>query len=164
MDAIQTTRGSKMVRSVRGSNSTERASRDEILALFKRRHEALDSLDAPALAMQYTEDCTVESPVAGVIHGRPGVERVYRAWFEAFLDMETEPQQLLIDGEHAVEVLQVEGTHIGEFMRLPASGKRFHFSAVCVFNFKGLLIERERRIYDFTGLLVQLGVLRTKPA
>jgi hypothetical protein len=26
------------------------------------------------------------------------------------------------------------------------------------------LIEHERRIYDFTGLLVQLGVLRAKPA
>jgi hypothetical protein len=26
------------------------------------------------------------------------------------------------------------------------------------------LIARERRIYDFTGLLVQLGVLRAKPA
>jgi hypothetical protein len=26
------------------------------------------------------------------------------------------------------------------------------------------LIEHERRIYDFTGLLVQIGVLRAKPA
>jgi hypothetical protein len=57
-----------MVRSVRGSNSTERASRDEILALFEQRHEALDSLDAPALAMRYTEDFKGSSDRAGTPH------------------------------------------------------------------------------------------------
>jgi steroid delta-isomerase-like uncharacterized protein len=145
------------------SNSTESATRAEILALFKQRQEALDSLDAAGLAMQYTEDCTVESPVGGVHQGRGNVEKVYRAFFEAFLDLETEPTQLLIDGQHVAEVLRVEGTSIGEFMRLPASGKRFQFTAVCVFDLRGCLIAHERRIYDFTGLLVQVGVLKAKP-
>jgi steroid delta-isomerase-like uncharacterized protein len=145
------------------SNSTKRATREEIVALFKRRQEAFDSLDAAALALQYADDCTVDSPVAGVIHGRAGVEKVYRAWFDAFLDMDAQTEQLLIDGEQVVEVLRVEGTSIGEFMRLPASGKRFHFTAVCLFDLRGQQIERERRIYDFTGLLVQVGVLKAKP-
>jgi steroid delta-isomerase-like uncharacterized protein len=145
------------------SNSTERATREEIVALFKRRQEAFDSLDAASLALQYTDDCTVESPVAGVIQGRAGVEKVYRAFFDAFLDMDAQTEQLLIDGEQVVEVLRVEGTSIGEFMRLPASGKRFHFTAVCLFDLRGQQIERERRIYDFTGLLVQVGVLKAKP-
>ena len=152
-----------MVARIPQSNPTERASRDEIVALFKRRQEAFDSLDAAALALQYTDDCTVESPVAGLIQGRVGVEKVYRTWFDAFLDMETETEQLLIDGQQVVEVLRVEGTSIGEFMRLPASGKRFHFTAVCLFDLRGHEIERERRVYDFTGLMVQVGVLKAKP-
>ena len=105
----------------------------------------------------------MESPVAGVIQGRAGVEKVYRAWFDAFLDMDAQTEQLLIDGEQVVEVLRVEGTSIGEFMRLPASGKQFQFTAVCLFDLRGQHIERERRIYDFTGLLVQVGVLKAKP-
>jgi steroid delta-isomerase-like uncharacterized protein len=145
------------------SNSTEPASRAEILALFKERQEGLDNLDAAGLAMLYTEDCTVESPVGGVHQGRTNVEKVYRAFFDAFLDLETERTQLLIDGQHVVEVLRVEGTSIGEFMRLPASGKRFQFTAVCVFDLRGRQIAHERRIYDFTGLLVQVGVLKAKP-
>jgi steroid delta-isomerase-like uncharacterized protein len=145
------------------SNSVKRASREEIVALFKHRQEAFDTLDAAALALQYAEGCTVESPVAGVIQGRAGVEKVYRAWFDAFLDMDAQTEQLLIDGEQVVEVLRVEGTSIGEFMRLPASGKRFQFTAVCLFDLRGQHIERERRIYDFTGLLVQVGVLKAKP-
>jgi steroid delta-isomerase-like uncharacterized protein len=141
----------------------ELASRDEIVALFERRQQAFDSLDATALAMQYTDDCTVESPVAGVIQGRANVEKVYRAWFDAFLDMDAQTEQLLIDGQQVVEVLRIEGTNIGEFMRLPATGKRFRFTGVCLFDLRGHQIERERRVYDFTGLLVQVGVLKAKP-
>jgi hypothetical protein len=32
-----------------------------------------------------------------------------------------------------------------------------------VFTFRDGLIIEERRIYDFTGLLVQVGVLKAKP-
>lgn len=145
------------------SNPVERASRDEIVALFKQRQQAFDALDASALSEQYTDDCTVESPVAGVIQGRANVEKVYRAWFDAFLDMDLQTEQLLIDGQQVVEVLRIEGTNVGEFMRLPATGKRFHFTGVCLFDLRGLQIERERRIYDFTGLLVQVGVLKARP-
>ncbi|RPH53671.1 MAG: hypothetical protein EHM89_19725 [Acidobacteria bacterium] len=152
-----------MVGGVPQSNPTERASREEILALFKDRREAFDTLDAVALAKQYTEDCTVESPVGGVHQGRANVEKVYRAWFDAFLDMEIETELLLIDGQHVAEVIRVEGTNIGDFMRLPASGKRFQFTGVCLFDLRGCQIARERRIYDFTGLLVQVGVLKAKP-
>jgi steroid delta-isomerase-like uncharacterized protein len=152
-----------MVGDVPQSNPTERASREEIVALFKDRGEAFDTLDAVALAQQYTEDCTVESPVGGVHQGRANVEKVYRAWFDAFLDMEVETELLLIDGQHVAEVIRVEGTNIGDFMRLPASGKRFQFTGVCLFDLRGRQIARERRIYDFTGLLMQVGVLKAKP-
>jgi hypothetical protein len=33
-----------------------------------------------------------------------------------------------------------------------------------MFQMKDGLIAHERRIYDFTGLLIQLGILRGKPA
>ena len=33
-----------------------------------------------------------------------------------------------------------------------------------VFEIRGRQIVRERRIYDFTGLLLQIGVLKAKPA
>jgi hypothetical protein len=36
--------------------------------------------------------------------------------------------------------------------------------AVFFYQFENGKIVRERRIYDFTGLLVQIGVLKAKPA
>jgi steroid delta-isomerase-like uncharacterized protein len=134
----------------------------EITALFARRQEAFDALDAALLSVDYTSDCRLESPTAGVVHGRLGVEKVYRAWFDAFLDLKIRSTSLVVDGARAAQVIDVEGTDIGGFMGLPATGKTAHFTAVCIFEFRDRLIARERRIYDFTGVLIQIGVLKTK--
>jgi len=46
---------------------------------------------------------------------------------------------------------------------LPATGQPFRVPAVFLFELRAGQIVRERRIYDFTGVLVQIGVLKTKP-
>jgi predicted ester cyclase len=58
----------------------------------------------------------------------------------------------------------VAATHAGDFMGLPGSGKRFDIDGVQLFEMKDGLIAYERRYYDFTGMLIELGILRAKPA
>ena len=53
---------------------------------------------------------------------------------------------------------------IGGFMGLPPTGKRFTLPIVFLLVVRDGRIQYERRIYDFTGLLIQLGVLKAKPA
>ena len=48
-------------------------------------------------------------------------------------------------------------------MGLPPTGKRIEFLFVALQRFENDKIARERRIYDFSGLLIKLGVLRVKP-
>jgi ketosteroid isomerase-like protein len=48
-------------------------------------------------------------------------------------------------------------------MGLPPTGKPFRLPAVFLYELRDGRIVRERRIYDFTGLLVQVGVLKAKP-
>jgi steroid delta-isomerase-like uncharacterized protein len=138
--------------------------RDEMVAFFKRRHEAHEDLDAAALAADYTDDSVIESPTAGVHSGREQAERAFRAVFTAFLDITQAVDALVIDGDKAALVLSIEGTHIGEFMGLPPTGKRFNIPAVFFYELRDGRIARERRIYDFTGMLVQIGVLKARPA
>ena len=63
-----------------------------------------------------------------------------------------------------MSVLSLEGTHIGEFLGMPPTGKRFTMPAVFFYQLENGKIVRERRIYDFTGLLVQIGVIKAKPS
>ena len=141
-----------------------RLTRDEIVALFERRQAAYDDLDAAALAADYAEDCVVDSPTGGTHTGRAAVERVLDTVFDAFLDMKMLTVRLVIDGDTVAQVMSFEGSNIGDFLGVPASGRMFRFDAVFVYELKGPQIVRERRIYDFTGLLTQIGVLKTKPA
>ena len=138
--------------------------RDEVTAFFERRQEAFDNLDADALLRDYAEDCVVESPVAGTLRGTAAVDRARRVWFEAFPDVKFRNDRLIVDGSRVVQLLTLEGTDIGGFMGLEPSGKFFTAPAVFVYEFRDRKIVRETRIYDFTGVLVQIGLLKAKPA
>ena len=137
--------------------------RDEIVAFFERRQERYDDFDAAALAADYADDAVIDSPLAGVHTGRAAAEQAYRAVFGAFLDRKMKTESLLIDGDRVARVVTMEGTNIGDLMGLPPTGKPFRFTAVFLYELKDWRIVRERRVYDFTGLLVQIGVLKAKP-
>jgi len=62
-----------------------------------------------------------------------------------------------------VQILRFAGTHAGEFFGLPATGRHVELTVACVLSLADNQIVEERRIYDFTGLLVQVGVLKAKP-
>ena len=50
-------------------------------------------------------------------------------------------------------------------MGFQGTGRRCSFEGVSLFELSADgLIAAERRVYDFTGLLAQLGVLRVRPA
>jgi steroid delta-isomerase-like uncharacterized protein len=137
--------------------------RAEVVAFFEGRQRAFDNLDAATLAADYADDCVVDSPTGGTHTGRASVKKVLQAVFDAFIDMKTRTDNLVIDGDHVAQTLSIEGTNIGGFLGLAPSGKPFRLAAVFLYEFKDRRIVRERRIYDFTGMLTQIGVLKTKP-
>ena len=138
--------------------------REETTAFFDRRLEAMTRHDVAALAADYAPDCVVESRMAGTVPGRAANEEVYRAWFSAFPDVTPHREALLIDDAQVAEVSVLTGTDTGGFLGLPASGKSFQFTIAFLYTLRNGQIVHERRVYDFVGMLVQLGVLKTKPA
>jgi len=138
--------------------------RDEIVDFFTRRQELFDDLDAAKLAADYSEDALIESPLAGVHTGPAAAEQALRAVFSAFLDQKVKTERLLIDGDFVAQFVSISGTHVGPFMGLPATGRRFRLNGVFLFQLRNRKIAREQRIYDFTGLMVQIGALKAKPS
>lgn len=138
--------------------------REEITAMFKRRETAWRAHDAATLAADHSGDAVVISPTGGVLEGREEIQRVYQIWFTAFPDLQFNEYDFLIDGDRVALLMTVTGSHAGDFFGLPASGR--HVQAVCafVYTLRDGSIIHERRILDFTGVLIQVGVLRAKPA
>ena len=138
--------------------------REEIASLFERRAEHWRHHDAAALAADHAPTCVVISPTGGVLEGRDEVERIYRIWFTAFPDLKLTPSDILIDGDRAVLVFSMSGTHAGDFFGLHASGRHVDATCAFIYTLSGGFIVHERRVLDFTGVLIQVGVLRAKPA
>ena len=137
--------------------------RDEIVAMFARRQEAHEEMDSAALGADYADEAVIYSPVGGVHQGRDAA-RTFQTLFTAFADHQRRVESLIIDGDRVAEVVTLEGTNLGGLMGLPPSGKHFRMPAVFLYDLRGDKIVRERRMYDCTGLLVQIGILKTKPA
>jgi len=138
--------------------------REEVLALFTRREAAWRAHDAASLAADHAPDGVVLSPTGGVLEGREEIERVYRVWFTAFPDLAFGSTDVLVDGDRAVLLATVTGTHDGDFFGLPASGRQVNAVCALIYTLRDGVITHERRVLDFTGVLIQVGVLKAKPA
>ena len=137
--------------------------RDEILALVQRRAAASAARDSVALAATHAENGIVASPTGGVLEGRAEIERIYGLFFSAFPDMLMQQEELLIDGDRVVLVARLSGTHAGDFFGLAPTGRQVEVRVALIMSVADGFVVEERRIYDFTGMLVQLGVLKAKP-
>jgi steroid delta-isomerase-like uncharacterized protein len=139
--------------------------RSDIQDLIVRFQAAWDRRDVEALANFHTEDCVVESPFAGgEARGREAIARAYEAFFHAFPDVTLRNEEPLIDGNRVVLITRMSGTDRGGFLGLQPTGRAVDLPLVLIYQVDNGLIVRERRIYDFTGLAVQVGAIKAKPA
>ena len=138
--------------------------REEIGALLDRFAAAITVSDATKVPSLYARDATVLSPMFGAVVGHGEIAESFTEAGEIYADIQSTLETRLIDGDHAVEVRTVHARHIGEAFGVPASHKQISFTMVFLFDMRDGCIAQERRLYDFTSVLVQLGVLRAKPA
>lgn len=137
--------------------------RDAMLAFCDRRVEAWKRRDPATLASDHAEGGTVVSPIFSRITGRNAIEKSYESLFQSFPDWAMDNEPPLIDGDRVAVPFTARATHAGRFMGLDGTGRRCEIHGVLLMDIADGLIAHERRVYDFTGLLIQLGVLRGKP-
>jgi steroid delta-isomerase-like uncharacterized protein len=139
--------------------------RADIEALFTRRTDGWTRRDAALVAADYAEDAVAESPMQGRLVGKRRIQEVYEAWMSAFADIEFVSDDLLIDGNRVVQFFTIAGTQTAPFGGVPPTGRRFQIKGALIATIADEgRVTHERRIYDVTNMLVQLGALRTKPA
>ncbi len=136
---------------------------DEIRTFVQRHVEHLHSHDAALMARDHAEDGILESPSTGTHRGRAEIAQNYDRWNRAFPDLEFTVDHVVAEDDHAALFFRLVGTHQGDFLGLPPTGKRIAFQGVFLQQWRNNQIVYERRIYDFSGLLIKLGILKVKP-
>jgi predicted ester cyclase len=134
-----------------------------VVSLLNRRRAALDSKDMVALAELFSSSARLQSPLSGASSGPVAIAAATEAFYSAFPDAIITEEPPIIDGTRVAILAEVAGTHRGVFMGLEPTGHPFRFPVVFLLEFDDGRIVFERRLYDFTGLLLQVGVLRAKP-
>lgn len=137
----------------------------EVRAFLDRFGKAWEEQDLVTLAECYADNCEVVSPIFHTLHGLPQVENSFRSAFKAFGSQTMHVDEVIVDGDNpgrAAVVWTSKVKHQGEIFGIPASGKTIEVTMSLILTLTDGKISREVRVYDFTKMLLELGVLRAK--
>lgn len=92
----------------------------------------------------------------------PGVEGV-KQWFgmmrKAFPDARVTVNDILGEGDKVVTRVTLRGTHKGEFLGVPATGKPVSIEGIDISRFSGGKLVEHWGQFDALGLMQQLGAV-----
>jgi len=90
--------------------------------------------------------------------GPQGVKRLADALLPGIPDMQLPIDDVIAEGEKVLVRLRVKGTHSGDLMGIPATGRKIDIAVLDLFQIReGKLIEHWA-LLDNLGLLRQIGV------
>lgn len=114
----------------------------------------LDALDAIV-----AQDLISHSALPGLPPGLAGGKMAHQGFLAAFPDTQTTTEDLIAEGDKVVERYTARGTHKGDFMGAPPTGKKFSVESIVIFRFANGKIVEMWGLNDATGLMVQLGLM-----
>ena len=112
-----------------------------------------------AMAELVAEDFVELNPFPGQGPGRDGLAGVLRMMFTGFPDLHWTIRDTLVEDDRVMAFSTWTGTHQGEFLGIPATGRNATVEAWTIDRYRDGIFVESRIIMDVAGLLGQLGVL-----
>lgn len=92
-----------------------------------------------------------------VPQGSAGFHEFFAAWFAASPDFKHDVKQLAVDGDRVWVYGTYSGTHVREWLGMPATGKSYRFDAVDIFRVENGKLAEHWDVLDIHTLFRQLG-------
>jgi len=129
--------------------------------LFIRRfvEETINRKNLDALSELVAENFVEQVPFPGQGPGREGLRYAIGIFLSAFPDIRWIVDEQIAEGENIVSRFTWAGTHRGEFLGLPPTGKRVKVWGVVMDVVRDGMLSESRIIMDTMGLLQQLGAI-----
>ena len=91
--------------------------------------------------------------------GLEGRKMFASAFYNAFPDLTITIEDWVVDGQKVAVRQSAQGTHQGDLMGIPATGKSIHISGIFIFRFEGNKVVEQWEIFDQMGMMQQLGII-----
>lgn len=95
------------------------------------------------------------SPVQGI----EGLQQAISTYLTAFPDLQMTIEDLIAEGDEVAARFTIRGTHTGELMGIPPTGRQVTVSALHILRVANGKIVEEWQNSDDLGMMQQLGVI-----
>src|SRR5882672_5739519 len=134
---------------------------EENKAIARRWVEELWSLGHAKVADEIiAADYAVHDPGtpirAGGVQGEKNAVAMYRS---VFPDLRFSTAHMIVSGDHVVICHTARGTHRGDLMNIPPTGREVAVSGISILRIEGGKIVELRINWDRLGMLQQLGIV-----
>lgn len=134
-------------------------SRDRNIAAQGQLGQLLTDRALDRLGEVFAPDVVDHDPAPGQAPGAAGITQFWQTFLSAFPDAALAPQVLSADEEHVTVVLDITGTHQGDFLGHAPTGRTVTVRGIQVGRFEdGMLVERWGAT-DELGILKQIGAI-----
>ncbi|MEV0612835.1 ester cyclase [Nonomuraea sp. NPDC050404] len=140
------------------STITEPARNKEALRRF---HAAVSSGDEETLSRTIDEvvhpDVRIGTPLPIETKGTQALKEVLTVLHRAFPDLHVEIEDVIAEGDRVVARNTVTGTHRGEYMGVPPTGRSVTYKEVIIARFADGRIAETWAVVDVMSVMRQLG-------
>lgn len=132
-------------------------------AIFRRVHDAFNTGDAALIATTIDEllepEVLFHAPVPVGATGRQALKQVMTILHRAFPDLHLTIEDLIAEEDEVVGRTTVSGTHQGEYMGLPPTGKSVTYNEIFIFRFADGRIAEIWGVVDVFSQMKQRGLI-----
>ena len=133
---------------------------EENKAIVQRAVEAFNQGDSDAVDELFAADYVDHDPSrAGLPPGPEGVKQAWGAFRAAFPDLQGTIEDMIAEGDKVVVRGAVRGTHRGELMGIPATGKQVTVTLIDINRIEGGKLAERWAETDMLDMMQQLGVI-----
>jgi steroid delta-isomerase-like uncharacterized protein len=123
-------------------------------------YDRINAHDVDGFAALLAEDFVEHEVVPGLEPTKDGVRQFFSMYFAAFPDLRFHTEDVIEQGDKIVARFRATGTHKGDFMGMPATGKSVEVDGVDIIRFGGDGLAHEHwGVFDALGMMQQLGLV-----
>lgn len=133
-------------------------------ATMRRLYDLLNAGDVDGFGDALADDFVEHEELPGLAPTKEGVRAFFRMYLSAFPDLRMDPQDVLPSGDKVVARVRATGTHEGEFMGMPPTGRSVDVQLIDIIRFRddGLAVEHWG-VFDAMTMMQQLGAVPDGP-
>lgn len=129
-------------------------------ATMRALYDRLSAHDVDAFGDLIADDFVEHEATPGLEPTKDGVKAFFRMYIAGFPDLRIEPQDIIVSGDKAVARARATGTHQGDFMGMPATGRSVDVELVDIMRFDDAGIVCEHwGVFDALSMMQQLGAI-----